>query len=147
MGGQVRSLGALCGKVLVVAFVAGVLAACQGDDGGDSAEFIGPNAGELTVDAYVGCDADDSATQSDRLALGAEGFTPGTTITLAWEVDTRGLNGSWDGVKASDDGSLSTTVQLPREAIDQGDQVQIWAQGSSSEGLLAVSEVVPIGNC
>jgi len=146
-GGHVRSLGAVVGRVSAVAFTAVLLASCQSDDGGDSVEFVGPNAGDLIVGYERGCDADDSATQSDVLALGAQGFTPQATITLSWKVDTRGLNGSWDGVKAGHDGSLSASVRLPRELIDPGDQVEIWAEGSSSEGISALSKVVPIGDC
>jgi len=142
----VRSLGAVGVRALAVAFTVAVLGACQSDDGGQSAEFIGPNAGELTVGYQKGCDTNnETAHQGDELALGAEGFTPGTPVSLEWNVDSRGLDGSWDGVDASDEGSLLATVELPRGLIDPGDRVKIWAEGSSAEGILALSKVVPIG--
>ena len=142
-----RSLGGVGGKVLAVVFTVGVAAACQSDDGGRTAEFADPNAGELTVGYEESCAADNSTSQDGLLSLGAEGFTPGTTVSLEWDVDTRGLNGSWDGVKAGEDGSFRASVELPRAVIDPGDQVEIWAEGGSEEGILAVSKVVPIGDC
>lgn len=144
--GQVRLLGAVGVRVLVVAFTVGLATACQSDDGGRTSAFTSPDAAELTVGYDVTCPGD-TASQRGELALGAEGFTPGTPVTLQWNVATRGINGSWGAVDADKDGLLQASVELEPGEIDPGDDVEVWAEGSSVEGILALSKVVPIGTC
>ena len=148
-GGHVQSPDGALTSALVVLVLGVTLTACAQGEGGRTAEFVGPNVGELTVGyGATACnDEDESAPRGSDLSLGAEGFTPDTPISLRWSVQARDLNGSWDSVVASDEGSLDTTVTLPKADIQVGDEVEVWAEGNSKEGLLAISKEVPIGSC
>jgi hypothetical protein len=68
-------------------------------------------------------------------------------VTLNWSVVKRELHGSWHSVVASSHGDFTAHLELPANRLKPGDVVDVWAQGSGKNGIMALRTKVPIGRC
>jgi hypothetical protein len=121
------------------------LTACQGS-GSTKANSVGPKNDVLIVSFLDNC-RDDSSARNGTVAVAARDFQPHTTVTLRWSVAKRDVQGSWKSVVTSSDGELNTDLDLPADVLKPGDLVEVWAQGSGKDGIMALRAKVPIGSC
>jgi len=129
------------------------LTACQGN-AGTKANSVRPESNVL-IDSFLdSCPQDNSArnprdtsARNGTVAVLGTDFQPRTTVTLHWSVVKRNLQGSWDSVVTSRKGEFTANLDLPADDLRSGDLVDIWAQGSGEDGIMALRTKVPIGPC
>ena len=121
------------------------LTACQGS-GSTKANYVGPENDVMMVSFLDNCPNNRSA-RNGTVAVAARNFQPGTTVTIRWSVAKRDLGGSWKSVVASSQGELNTDLDLPADELKPGDLVEVWAQGTGKDGIMALRAEVPIGSC
>ena len=130
------------------------LTACQGN-GSTKANFVRPDTNVLIASFMDPCPLDGSArngtvassARNGAVAVLGTDFQPRTTVTLHWSVVERDLQGSWDSVVTSREGEFTANLDLPAEDLRPGDLVDVWAQGSGKDGIMALRTKVPIGSC
>jgi hypothetical protein len=149
-GGLVSTWGGSVGAAILLAIA---LTACQGNDGTKASSVRPENV--LLASFLDPCHHETSARNGTVATSARNGtvevlgmdFQPQTTVTLNWSVVKRDLQGSWDSVVTSKEGEFTVDLDLPAEDLKPGDLVDVWAQGSSKDGIMALRTKVPIGSC
>ena len=129
------------------------LTACQGN-AGTKANSVRAENNVLIASFLDNCPQDnsarnprDSSARNGTVAVLGTDFQPRTTVTLHWSVTKRNLQGSWESVVTSRKGEFTANLDLPADVLRSGDLVDIWAQGSGEDGIMALRTKVPIGPC
>ncbi len=121
------------------------LTACQGG-ASTKADYVGPDT-DVLIASFLDTCRDGSSARNGTVAVLGRDFQPGTDVALHWSVAKRDLHGSWRSVVASSAGEFTAHLDLPADDLKPGDRVDVWAQGSGKNGIMALRARVPIGSC